>query len=194
MRRIRKSDPNVLSWAMIVIRLLLVCALVACGDDDGGGGDWVPDDIDRDATLDAVGEAGYQRLCSAARDYALDQYRSSYLVEAVCTAIAIETTTTATECGDAITECIQNPPPAAVAQLDTILAQASCSTVDVEPAGCAATVSQLKECYDQLGVEVEELRFNLECQVAGQPVDDSWWRIDVPTSCSTLENMCPTTL
>jgi hypothetical protein len=164
--------------------------IAACGDDGGGGGDWVPADIDRQQTLDALGDAGYQRLCSAARDYALDQYRSSYLIEAVCTAIAIETSETSSDCGDQITECINNPPPAAVAQLDGILAQAGCSTVMLEPMGCAATVSQIEGCIEELGNEVEEIRFNLTCELAGQTVDQSWWRIDVPSSCATLENMC----
>ena len=150
----------------------------------------MPNDLEGDATLDEVGAAGCQRLCSAARDDALDQYRSSYLVEAVCTAIAIETTTEVTACGDAITDCIQNPPAEAVAQLDAILAQASGDTVEVEPTGCAATVGQLADCCDDLGVEIQEIRFNLECQVAGQTVDDSWWRIDIPAPCAALENMC----
>ena len=164
--------------------------LPGCGG-DGGGGDWVPDDLERDSTVDAAGDAGYDRLCAAARDYALDQYRSSYLVEAVCTALALEMTGTVTECGDAVTDCIQNPPELAVLTLDMILAQASCDTVAVEPQGCLATIGELAECYDQLGAEVEEIRFNLECQAVGMAVDDRWWRVDVPASCSTIVNMCP---
>ena len=172
----------------IEIAALSLAALAGCG---GGADGWLPDDIDREATLAQVGSAGYARLCSAFEDYARDQYTSSYLVQAVCTAIAIETTTTAAACGEQAVACKDNPPPEALAFLDRILAQAGCATVAVEPTGCAATVAQVQQCLDDLGTEVDEIQFTLTCAAAGQMLDDTWWQIALPPACATLKTACP---
>jgi hypothetical protein len=163
---------------------LLLTATGACGG--GSAGDWLPDDLEREATLDTIGDAGYAKLCGAFEDYVLDMYRTSYLVQAACTAIAVENTADAAACGESVQACLDNPPAEATALVDMILAQAGCATVDVEPTGCSATVRQVESCLDALGAEVDQVEFTLTCAAAGQSLDDSWWQIDRPSSCSSL--------
>ncbi len=74
--------------------------------------------------------------------------------------------------------------------LDDILKQAGCNTVDVERSGCLATVGQIRDCLDDLNGGVSELRYTLTCAAVGEPLDDDWWKIDMPQSCTTIENAC----
>ena len=46
---------------------VIVCGLSACKG--SGGDDWVPSDIDESKTIDAIGAAGYQKLCSSFDGY-----------------------------------------------------------------------------------------------------------------------------
>jgi hypothetical protein len=156
----------------------------------GGSGDWVPDDIDEEATLDAIGAAGYGRVCAAFSDFVHDQYRSNYLVQAVCTAHGIRTSTDAGACAEAIDACLDTLPPSVESELDAILNQASCPTVGITPDGCSSTVSELTSCLDDLGGSLETLQFGLTCAAAGQPVPSDWWRIVIPSSCQSLQASC----
>ena len=151
----------------------------------------MPADIDRAATVDALGSAGYQRLCSAFESYVRDEYRSSYLIQAVCLAYGIETTQTAVACGDAVQACTSTLPPPAEALLQSILAQASCSSAGIQPTGCAATVAQLLACLEALEDKVAALKFSGVCAAAGQPIDPDWWRVSLPAACVQIRNLCP---
>jgi hypothetical protein len=168
--------------------VFVLIVLAAC--QPGESTDWVPDDIDEEATLDAIGEAGYARVCSAFSDYVHDQYRSNYLVQAVCTAEAIRTTTDAGACAATIETCLDTLPPSVQAELDAILAQASCPTVGIAPDGCSSTVSELTSCLDDLGSSLDTLQFGLTCAAAGQPVPTDWWQIVIPSSCQSLQSSC----
>lgn len=161
--------------------------MAACS---GGSSDWVPADIDERQTLMQLGNAGYGRLCSAFEDYVHDQYRSSYLIKAVCTAHAIETTTDAVACGAAVDDCLDTLPPVVQTQLDQILAQASCTRVAIDASSCPSTVSRLKGCLDALGDKVDELQLAATCAAAGSPVPDSWWMISEPAECTSLQSDC----
>jgi hypothetical protein len=173
---------------MISFRFALLALLAACGGTSGG--DWVPSDIDEQQTLDTIGSAGYSRLCSAFEDYVHDQYRSSYLVRAACTAHAIDTTTDAVACGEALDDCLDTLPPAVDSQLDSILAQASCSRVSITPTGCSAKVSQVKACLDALGDQLDEIELAATCAAVGSPVPSDWWMIDTPSACTSLSADC----
>ena len=172
--------------------LLSIGLASACGEAGMQVDDWVPDDIDEQATLDAIGAAGYARLCGAFSDYVHDQYRSSYLVQAVCTAEAIRSTTDAVACAASIETCLETLPPNVQAELDMILAQASCPTVGVDPDGCPSTVSSLTACLDELGGGLEDLQFGLTCAAAGQPVPPDWYLLAIPDECRQLQMGCPT--
>ncbi len=171
-----------------LLTLLALLATPACGG--GGGGGWLPDDLESSQTLDDIGDAGYQRLCSAFDDWAHDQYRSDYLVQAVCTAQGIQNTDTASACGDYVQTCIDSPPAEAEAMLDQIMSQAGCSAVAVEPSGCTATVGQVQECLDMLGAEIEAIQFTLTCAAAGQTLDPGWWQIQTPPVCTEIGSLC----
>jgi hypothetical protein len=166
----------------------LTVLITACGGNNPS--DWLPDDIDRDATLDAIGDAGLGQVCSAFSDFVHDQYRSSYLVQAVCTAHAIRTTTDAIACADAVDACLDELPPAVDAELDAILDQASCPALGVEAEGCPSRVSMLKTCLDDLGASIERLQFTLTCAAAGQPVPENWSELVIPASCMALQDGC----
>lgn len=152
--------------------------------------DWVPSDVDRDQALSALGAAGYARLCSAFEDYVHDQYRSSYLVKAACTAHALQTTQDAVMCGEAVDMCLDTLPPVVDEQLQRVLAQASCTAVAIDPATCASPVSALTACLDALGDKVDHIEFGLTCAAFGSPVPENWWMIQTPAECAALAEGC----
>jgi hypothetical protein len=163
-------------------------AVAACGGDSAS--DKFPDDIDTDITLDQAGASGLNRICSTFEGWVRDQYSSSSLVEAVCTAQAIESTETAGDCADAVQECLDSPPAQAEALLDSILAQAGCSAIAVTAEGCASTVGKLEACLDALGDELDNVQLTLTCAAAGQPLDDGWYEIPLPAACAELQSDC----
>jgi len=163
-----------------------VCLLVT-----GCTSGWMPPDIQSNETLNTLGAAGYQRLCSAFEGYVRDEYSSNYFVQAICLYEGVTTTTSAIECGDAVNACTETMPPAAESLLSAILAQASCSTIGINPTGCAATVAQVKACLDAIEDQLKSLEFAATCAVAGQQVDDNWWRIPLPAACESLRTICP---
>lgn len=180
----------------------LVCtaaltALAGCPSSSSGNGDdvpdptgWVPSDIDEQATLSTLGSAGYARLCGAFEDYVHDTYRSMLLVKAACTAHALETTTDAVTCGAAVDECLDTLPPVVDQQLEQILAQASCSRVDIDATTCPSNVSALKACLDALGDLVDHVELSATCAAFGSPVPSDWWVVEQPAACVTLQNGC----
>jgi hypothetical protein len=170
------------------LALVMMMGLGACGG--GRNNDWVPSDIDESKTIDAIGSAGYQKLCSSFDSYVRDQYRSSRLIQAACTANALETTMNATECGEAVDACLDDLPPVVETELNSILSQAGCSAVSISQAGCMSPVSQLTSCLDALGTKVDQIMFSLTCAAFGSPVPPDWWRISPPAECSALSSSC----
>lgn len=171
-------------WLRFVLPVLLV---TACGDSTS---ERFPSDIERNVTLDSLGDSAYQRLCSTFEGWVYDQYAASPMVQAVCTAIAVESTETAGECGEALQQCLENPPPQATAILDEILSQASCEAVAIEPDGCTSTVGQIQDCLDSLSSELDRIELTLTCAAAGQTLEPDWWRIQVPSECMALQTEC----
>jgi hypothetical protein len=167
-----------------------VWLVFAIGCQSGSSSDWVPPDIDEQQTLDRLGSAGYAKLCSAFSDYVHDQYRSSYLVKAACTAHALQTTSDAVACGEELEACLSTLPPVVDQQLDSILAQASCSAAAIDPALCTSKVSALTACLDALGEQVDEIEMSLTCAAFGSPVPEDWWQIDEPAACTALRTGC----
>ena len=166
----------------------MLVLLAACGSSPSA--DWLPSDIEESQTLDRLGAAGYQKLCDAFDDYVRDRYRSDRLVQAACIAEALQTTTDAVACGAAVDSCLDMLPPAVESQLEQILAQASCTTVAIEPSGCSSRVSQLKACLDALGAEVDRIMLSLTCAAVGSPVPADWWMIDPPEACTSIAAAC----
>lgn len=173
---------------MISFRLALCIGLAGCSSSSGS--DWVPEDIDQKQAVNQLGAAGYARLCSAFDDYVHDQYRSSYLVKAACTAHALETTQDAIACGEAVNECLDTLPPVVDDQLNRILAQASCSTAAIDPATCQSKVSAVKACLDALGEKVDDIMLSVTCAAFGSPVPSNWWVIQQPPECEALRSGC----
>jgi len=60
----------------------------------------------------------------------------------------------------------------------------------VEATGCSATVGQIEDCLDALGDALDHVQLTLDCAAAGQPLEDDWWMIELPTACSDIENNC----
>jgi hypothetical protein len=166
---------------------ILLLALAGCPSTTG---DWVPDDIDEQQTLDRLGAAGYQKVCSAFDDFVRDQYRSNLLIRAVCTAHALQTTENAVMCGEAVDACLDDLPAPAEALLEQILAQADCSAVDAMVTGCSSPVSKLTGCLDELGTKVDQIKLSLTCAAFGSPVPPDWWKISLPPACMALAESC----
>ncbi len=167
---------------------MLAATLTACGGSGSGG--WVPADIDEQQTLDRLGAAGYTKLCSAFDDYVRDTYRSNRLVQAACTAHALQTTEDAAACGAAVDACLDDLPPVVEQQLDMILGQAGCSAIQVMQNGCASPISRLTTCLDDLGARVDQVQLSLTCAAVGSPVPQDWWQVTPPSSCTALTADC----
>jgi hypothetical protein len=168
-------------FALVALLLLTGCSTT----------EWMPSDVDRNETMSALGSAGYSKVCSAFEGYIRDQYSSSHLIQAVCLAHGVQTTETAVACGDAVQACTTTLPPAAESTLNSILAQARCSTASINPVGCAATVAQLEDCLDALEDKLDALKFGLTCAAVGQTVEADWWRISLPAACQSIKQLCP---
>lgn len=182
--------------SLVLVYTAALAALAGCPSSSGNGDDvldptsWLPSDIDEGATLSTLGATGYARLCGAFEDYVHDTYRSMLLVKAACTAHALETTTDAVTCGAAVDECLDTLPPVVDQQLDQILAQASCSRVDIDATTCPSKVSALKACLDALGDLVDQVELSATCAAFGSPVPSDWWVVEQPAPCVTLQNGC----
>jgi hypothetical protein len=162
----------------------LFLGLTACRED------WMPSDVERGQALDALGEAGYDRLCSEFESYIQEQYTSSELVQGVCLALAVQSSETALACGEAMESCTSEMPAEAKAQLQAILAQASCARTEVEPTGCMATVGELEGCLNALEAKLEALKFGGACAALGEPIDEDWWKLQLPAACLQIQNRC----
>jgi len=174
----------------------LACALliaftfqVGCGD-DGSTSDKFPDEFETNVTLDDIGQSGLNKICNTFEDWVRDMYSSSLFVQAACTASAIESTETASDCGDELQSCLDNPPSEVESLITTIRDQAGCGSLSVEATGCSATVGQIQDCLDALGDELDNIQFTLTCAAAGQTLDDGWWVIETPAACSSIETSC----
>lgn len=171
---------NVLAAALLT--------LGACTTDLPGA--WVPTDIDISERLERIGDKAYSMLCNTFSDHVHDVYRSQLLIEAACTAHALQTTSNASECAQVTAECLDTLPAPVEDQLQTILAQASCKSVGVTSSGCGSVVSDLVECLDAIGSKVSQLKLSATCAAFGSPPPPDWWRLSVPDACMDLVSRC----
>jgi hypothetical protein len=164
--------------------------IAACGGSSSTLDDWVPDDVDTSTTVDRLGAAGFAKVCTAFEDYVRDMYRSNRLIQAACTAHALETTADATACGAAVEACLDELPPVVETELQMILDQAGCTALRVEQAGCSSTVSAFTDCLDALGAQLDTLELSLTCAAVGSPVPEDWWIIEPPEECYAIVRGC----
>jgi hypothetical protein len=173
---------------------LLVCCLAACNSasniDPPDPHDWVPEHIDLDATVATIGDAAYGELCNAFENYVRETYASNHLIQLVCTADAIETTSDAVACANQADACLDTLPAPVEAELQMILDQAGCNALAINQNACVAKVKELKACLDALGDEVGTLELGLTCAAFGEPVPDDWWMIPPPDECTTNTTEC----
>jgi hypothetical protein len=168
-------------------RLLLVflLALPACdgADDSGGSADGGT------STTDRITQAAYNEACSQAEDFLVSQYSGSYFVQALCTAQAVENNTDAAACGQEIDDCINTPPPQIQAGIDSLLGQAACAVIDINPGACSSPLSKLRDCLSALEAELTSVQYTLTCAAVGQTLD-GWDIVDFPSECVALESDC----
>jgi hypothetical protein len=168
--------------------LLLALDVASCTTDEPHP--WVPPQIDQTQTLARIGDTGHSMVCSAASDYVHSVYSSQLLVEAACTAHALQTTTNSTECAQVVAQCLHTLPPPVDEQLQRILNQASCEAAGVPTSGCDSPASELIACLDELGTMVSQIKLKVTCTAFGSPVPPDWWRIPSPPSCVALATRC----
>jgi hypothetical protein len=169
---------------------LALLVVVACGGSTPDVEDWVPDDIDTGQTVDRLGAAGFAKVCGAFEDYVRDTYRSNRLVQAACTAEALQSSADAVACGTAVDACLNELPPVVEAQLEMILDQAGCTALGIDQAGCSSPVSVLTGCLDALGAQLDTIEFSLTCAAFGSPVPEDWWMIEPPEECYAILRGC----
>ena len=173
--------------AALTLSLLVSTGVAACG----AAGDWFPSDVDEAKSLAADTQA-VGRVCDAFADWVYDQYRDSLAVEIACTASGIEQSADAAACGAFVRDCIDDPPAEVAAAADALIAAVGCGAISYQPSGCGQTISDLRICLDDVSVELDQLRYTVECTAAGQPLSPAALTIDVPASCLAIENACPT--
>ena len=171
------------------MRIPLLAPLVLCAGCSNAS--WIPDDLDRDAALSAVGAAGYQRLCSAFDSYVREEYAGNYFVQAVCLAHGVTSTDDAQACADTVQSCTQTLPGPAESVLNQILDQASCQRLNIDPTGCSATVAQVSACLEAMESGMKNVQFELTCAAAGQSIDPNWWQVQLPAECEAIRAICP---
>lgn len=164
----------------------IVVVLSACS----GQQSWVPADVDTSTTVDRLGAAGYSKLCSAFADHVRDTYRSDLLVRAACTAYALDSTTDAVMCGEVAQACTNNVPAPVETLIGRALSEAGCSTLAVEPATCAVSVSTFTACLDAMGDQVGEAQYSLACTGFGSPVPPDWYALELPSACKAIIDQC----
>jgi hypothetical protein len=174
---------------LILVALLTFAIQPGCGESQDVV-DKFPDDIDTSLTLDDIGEAGLNKICSTFEGWVLDQYSSTYWVQATCMAAAVDNNEDAGSCGDELQACLDDPPPEVEALIDSIQSQAGCSAIAVEATGCSATVGQVEDCLDALGAALDNVKFTLTCAAAGETLDPDWWVISIPSACTSIEAGC----
>jgi hypothetical protein len=152
---------------------------------------WLPSEIEVADTLEKVGHFAYSTMCNELENRVHDLYTEQPLVQAACTAYALRTTRNAAECAQVTDDCLTDLPPPVEAELDTILAQASCASTGVSAAECKSPVFELVDCLEGLWDQVEGIRLEATCAAFGSPVSRNWWRITIPTACSELATRCP---
>jgi len=163
------------------LALCLVPGLAACVAERDA---WIPLDLDESELVQSLGEFGHDQLCNAFEGYVHGQYRSVLLVEAACTAHALQTTKNATECAAAVDTCLQTLPAPVEDQLQRILEQADCNRASSGADGCG--ISDLITCLGDLGDAVTNVKLTVTCAAFGSPVPPNWWRIAPPESCLDL--------
>jgi hypothetical protein len=144
---------------------------IGCSRASSSSGDWVPDDIVEQQTLESP---RLRRLREAVQRIRRLRARSISLElpgqGCVHRARAAKTTSDAVMCGEALDTCLDTLPPVVDQQLNMILAQASCSAAAIDPATCGSKVSALTACLDALGDQVDELMLSATCAAFGSPV------------------------
>jgi len=169
--------------------LLLTLGVAGCITEERARS-WVPPDIDETLTLASIGEAAHSMMCDAFSGHVHDLYGSQLLVEAACTAHALQTTANSTECAQVVEQCLDTLPPPVEGQLQRILDQASCEATGVPESGCDSSVSELIDCLDELGGMLDQVELKVTCAAFGSPVPSDWWRISPPPSCVALATRC----
>ena len=170
------------SWFFLFVVCLGV-GLAACVEERDS---WIPQEIEihEGEMLQDLGDVGHQLLCDAFDGYVHRTYRSVLLIQAACTAHALQTTRNATECAAVADACLQSLPAPVDDQVERILAQAGCG--GVSSAGCGSMVYELITCLGDLGDAITNVKLTVTCAAFGSPIPSDWWRISPPASCLEL--------
>jgi len=167
------------SWFLLFVACLGV-GLAACVEERDS---WIPPEIDEGEMVEGLGDVGHRLLCDAFDGYVHRTYRSVLLIQAACTAHALQTTKNATECAAVADACLEALPAPVEDQVERILAQARCGGVSH---GCGSMVSELITCLGDLGDSITNVKLTVTCAAFGSPIPSDWWRISPPTSCLEL--------
>lgn len=167
-------------------RAWVLVFVLGCADDRS----WVPSTVDVAARVQDIGEFSHEQLCKAFDDFVHDPFESAIVVQAACTAHALQTTANAEECAQVADECMSTLPPPVEKQVDRILAQAGCDAASSGSHGCAP-VSDLISCLGDAWDEVTKIRLTATCAAFGSTVPEGWWRIPPPDSCVDLARCVP---
>lgn len=173
----------------IIWPVIAILGLVGCIEASDTTGEDNTDTGTDTGARERITEAAYSRLCDEARELLVSQYSGNYYVQALCTAAAVEENTDAQSCGSDAQACIENPPAEIQAQIDSILAQADCSVINIAPSECDSPLNRLSACLDALDAEVASIQYTLTCAAAGSELD-GWDIIDWPEECEQLESEC----
>ncbi len=178
--------------AFIIFTLL---AAVACGDDDdsnnGGSG------VDQNAQISTLTTSEAQSACNEGASRLNTAVGNLDLNQLVCTSAALVTTqlTNGTEqdCNNAVTMCLENPPPSEE------LEQVACGPIAAaDLMGCNATVAQFNACIDEaIGLldSVVDLftcsNLNISAEELAEAAALEEFDLDSLAACEAFNDACP---
>lgn len=170
------------------MRLALLLLVGACVSEPTES--WLPQEVAVTDALEHVGDKAYSMVCDQFASHVHGLYSSQLLVQAACTAHAVTSTGNAIECEQATESCLDTLPPPVEAQLESILAQASCEHAGIQRAGCPAPLSALIACLDELSGELDKIEMTATCAAFGSKPPANWWHVVQPAACVDLATRC----
>lgn len=151
---------------------------------------WIPTDVDEAELLEKVGDETVKLVCNRFESAVHRVYRSPLLVQAACTAHALQHAGNAEECATLANECMNTLPAVVDEQLEYMLQQAECGEIKPDRKGCRSTVSDLIACLGDLGDEVGAIKLEATCAAFGAPLPEDWWKVAPPPSCVDVFSRC----
>ncbi|HEX5656050.1 MAG TPA: hypothetical protein VFX59_02600 [Polyangiales bacterium] len=169
----------------VVVSLVSVLGVIACGDDDGGTGG--TGGVSRNKKLTDLSEAEARTFCRTLQGKFDDVAEAT--ADFSCTAMAALTSGgNASMCQSSITECKET--------FDAPFEELDCDGEEGMNGGLSAdcndvTVGELTDCMDANAKAIEDLAGKVSCSTDADDISDLSTSSETPAACAKIEAKCP---